>query len=65
MPYREVCGAGERWQKREGRMVMGTVITLAILLAAVCLAVCSMVRDRRNGRSLQCGGDCSKCKGCH
>ena len=44
---------------------MGTVITLAILLAAVCLAVRSMVRDRRNGRSLQCVGDCSKCKGCH
>ncbi|MCI8966202.1 MAG: FeoB-associated Cys-rich membrane protein [Lachnospiraceae bacterium] len=44
---------------------MGTVITLAILLVVVCLAVRSMVRDRRNGRSLQCGGDCSKCRGCH
>ena len=44
---------------------MGTVITLAILLAVVGLAVRSMIRDKKSGKSLQCGGDCSKCKGCH
>ncbi|MDE5699759.1 MAG: FeoB-associated Cys-rich membrane protein [Lachnospiraceae bacterium] len=44
---------------------MGTAITLAILLAVVGLAVRSMVRDKKSGKSLQCGGDCSKCKGCH
>lgn len=44
---------------------MGTAITLAILLAVIGLAVRSMVRDRKSGKSLQCGGDCSKCKGCH
>ncbi|MDE7479356.1 MAG: FeoB-associated Cys-rich membrane protein [Lachnospiraceae bacterium] len=44
---------------------MGTFITAEILLAVVGLAVRSMVRDKRNGKSLQCGGDCSKCKGCH
>lgn len=44
---------------------MGTVITLAILLAVTGLAVRSMVRDKKSGKSLQCGGDCSKCKGCH
>ncbi|MDE7417005.1 MAG: FeoB-associated Cys-rich membrane protein [Lachnospiraceae bacterium] len=44
---------------------MGTMITLAILLAVIGLAVRSMVRDRKSGKSLQCGGDCSKCRGCH
>ncbi|MDE6915259.1 MAG: FeoB-associated Cys-rich membrane protein [Lachnospiraceae bacterium] len=44
---------------------MGTFITLLILCAVVGLAVRSMVRDKKNGKSLQCGGDCSKCRGCH
>ncbi|MDE6053243.1 MAG: FeoB-associated Cys-rich membrane protein [Lachnospiraceae bacterium] len=44
---------------------MGTAITLAMLLAVIGLAVRSMVRDKKSGKSLQCGGDCSKCKGCH
>ncbi len=44
---------------------MGTFITTIILLAVVGLAVRSMVRDRKRGKSLQCGGDCSQCKGCH
>ncbi|MDE7477330.1 MAG: FeoB-associated Cys-rich membrane protein, partial [Lachnospiraceae bacterium] len=33
---------------------MGTFITAVILLAVVGLAVRSMVRDKRNGKSLQC-----------
>ncbi|MDD6656351.1 MAG: FeoB-associated Cys-rich membrane protein [Lachnospiraceae bacterium] len=45
---------------------MGTVITLAIVAAAVGLAIRSMVRDKKKGKSLQCGGDCSHCGGhCH
>lgn len=45
---------------------MGTVITLAVVAAAAGLAIRSMVRDKRNGKSLQCGGDCSRCGGrCH
>ena len=45
---------------------MGTLIVLAIIAAAVGLAVRSMVRDKENGKSLQCGGDCSRCGGhCH
>ncbi len=49
----------------ERRLIMGTFITTIILLAVVGLAVRSMVRDRKRGKSLQCGGDCSQCKGCH
>lgn len=45
---------------------MGTIITLAIVAAAVALAIRSMIRDKKNGKSLQCGGDCSRCGGhCH
>lgn len=45
---------------------MGTVITLAIVAAAVALAIRSMIRDKKSGKSLQCGGDCSHCGGhCH
>lgn len=44
---------------------MGTFIVLAVLLLAVGLAVGSMVRDKKNGKSLQCG-DCKYCGGyCH
>jgi hypothetical protein len=44
---------------------MGTVIVGAVLVIIVALAVYSMVKDKKNGKSLQCGGDCSQCKGCH
>ena len=45
---------------------MGTMITLAVVAAMVGLAVRSMIRDKKNGKSLQCGGDCSRCGGhCH
>ena len=45
---------------------MGTIITLAVVAAMVGLAIRSMVRDKKNGKSLQCGGDCSHCGGhCH
>ncbi len=44
---------------------MGTVIVGAVLVVVVALAVYSMIKDKKNGKSLQCGGDCSQCKGCH
>ena len=47
-------------------MSVGTIVTLAIVAAAVGLAIRSMIRDKKNGKSLQCGGDCSHCGGhCH
>ena len=42
---------------------MGTIIVGAVLVAVVALVVCSMIRDKKNGKSLQCGGDCSHCCG--
>lgn len=44
---------------------MGTLIVSIILGSIVALAVRSMVRDKKNGKSLQCGGDCKHCGGGH
>lgn len=42
---------------------MGTVITAAVLAGIVALIVRSMIRDKKNGKSLQCGCDCKHCSG--
>jgi hypothetical protein len=44
---------------------MGTVIVFLILAVVVALVIRSMYRDKKAGKSLQCGGDCKKCRGCH
>lgn len=45
---------------------MGTLIVAAAVFAAAALALRSMIRSRKNGKSLQCGGDCGQCHGhCH
>lgn len=44
---------------------MGTFVVGMIVLVVVALAIASMVKDKKAGKSLQCGGDCSKCRGCH
>lgn len=44
---------------------MGTIVVLAIVVLAVGLAVRSMVKDKKQGKSIQCGGDCKHCGGCH
>lgn len=45
--------------------ILGTGVTLLILAGIVFMAVRSMVRDRKSGKSCGCGGDCGHCKGCH
>jgi hypothetical protein len=43
---------------------MGTVVVLAVVVGIVALAVYSMIRDKKNGKS--CSGNCGKCGGqCH
>lgn len=45
---------------------MGTVIVGGIVLAVVGLIVRGMIKDKKNGKSIQCGGDCKHCGGhCH
>lgn len=45
---------------------MGTIIVGIALLAVIALIIRSMIRDKKNGKSIQCGGDCKNCGGhCH
>ena len=37
---------------------MGTVIVGVVVVGVVGLIVRSMVKDKKAGKSLQCGGDC-------
>lgn len=43
--------------------IFGTVVVVGILILVVGLAVLSMVWDKKNGKSLQCGCDCKSCGG--
>lgn len=44
---------------------MGTAVVLVVVVGIVGLAVRSMVKDKKAGKSIQCGGDCGHCGGCH
>lgn len=45
---------------------MGTIIVGGILVVIVGAIVWKMVKDKKSGKSIQCGCDCSKCSGhCH
>ena len=45
---------------------MATFIVGAVVLAVVGLIIRSMVKDKKNGKSLQCVCDCKHCNGhCH
>lgn len=45
---------------------MGTIIVGVIVLAGIGLAIRSMIKDKKAGKSLHCGGDCKHCGGgCH
>lgn len=45
--------------------VVGTAIVVLIVAAACFFAIRSIVRDKKAGKSVQCGGDCRNCRGCH
>ena len=42
---------------------MGDLLVGAVLVAMVAAIVRSMIRDKKNGKSIQCGGDCRHCGG--
>ena len=45
---------------------MGTFVVGAILVGVGAFVIRSIIRDKKNGKSIQCGGDCSHCGGhCH
>lgn len=46
--------------------IFGTIVVVGILILGISLAIFSMIRDKKNGKSIQCGCDCRKCGGhCH
>lgn len=45
---------------------MGTAVVGLLLLIVVSQVIRSMIRDKKNGKSIQCGSDCKHCGGhCH
>ena len=47
-------------------MTLGTFVVGLILVVVVGLIIASMIRDKKNGKSIQCGRDCKNCGGhCH
>lgn len=44
---------------------MGTFIVGTLLVGVVALIIRKMIRDKKRGKSLQCGGNCKHCSGCH
>lgn len=45
---------------------MGTAIVLVLLAVVVGIIIRSMVKAKKAGKSLHCGGDCKHCGGgCH
>lgn len=42
---------------------MGTIIVAGIVVGMVALIIKGMITDKKNGKSIQCGGDCKHCGG--
>lgn len=43
---------------------MGNIIVGIGLIIIIAIVIYSMIKRKKEGKSLSCGGDCSKCKGC-
>lgn len=48
-------------QKQREDQYMGTIVVGAILLVIVGSVIFSMIRDKKSGKSLQCGCSCKNC----
>ena len=47
------------------KTIIGTAIVALIVCIAIALIIISMIKDKKKGKSVTCGMDCSKCpKGC-
>ena len=42
----------------------GNLLVGGVLLAVLAAIVTGILRDKKQGKSC-CGGDCSRCRGCH
>lgn len=46
-------------------MTIGTAVVLIIVGIIVFFAARSLYKDKKKGKSISCGGDCTHCHGCH
>lgn len=45
---------------------MGTIAVLLVLGSVIALVIRGMIKDKKNGKSAGCGGNCKNCGGgCH
>ena len=44
--------------------MLADIIVIAILVVIVALVIRTIIKSKKAGKSLQCGMDCSHCKGC-
>lgn len=42
---------------------MGTAIVLIVMICVISLIVKKMIKDKKAGKSVICGGDCKHCGG--
>lgn len=42
---------------------MGTILVGTVLVSIVVLIIRGMIRDKKNGKSIHCGGHCGHCGG--
>lgn len=47
-----------------GSSVLGTVLAGGVVLLCVIQIIRKMIKDKKSGKSISCGGDCSKCHTC-
>ena len=45
--------------------MLADIIVIAILVVIFALVIRAIVKSKKAGKNLQCGMDCSHCKGCH
>lgn len=45
---------------------IGTIAVLTALVVILAVIVLQLIKDKKNGKSIQCGCDCKNCSGhCH
>lgn len=42
---------------------MGTLVAAILVFGIVAIGIKSMIRDKKNGKSVICGGECKHCGG--
>ncbi|MFA9465684.1 MAG: FeoB-associated Cys-rich membrane protein [Velocimicrobium sp.] len=42
---------------------IGTVLVLLGMIGVISLIIRNMIKDKKEGKSVICGGDCKRCRG--